>query len=58
MESLLQLTWIYFGLFVIQVILLPMLMFWLMIKLINNIFDTDLPVVIKHPASRSKTART
>lgn len=55
-DSLLKLTWIYFGLFVIQVILLPMGMFWLMVKLINNIFDTDLPVIIKH--SRVKSAVT
>jgi hypothetical protein len=53
-ESLLQLTWLYFGLFVIQVILLPMLMFWLMVKLINNIFDTNIPLIIKHSAIKSK----
>jgi hypothetical protein len=53
-ESLLQLTWIYFGLFVVQVILLPMLMFWLMVKLINNIFDTNIPVIIKHSDVKSK----
>jgi hypothetical protein len=53
-ESLLQLTWLYFGLFVIQVILLPMLMFWVMVKLINNIFDTNLPVVLKHTPGKSK----
>ena len=53
-ESLLQLTWLYFGLFVIQVVLLPLAMFWLIVKLINNIFETNIPVVLKHSAVRSK----
>lgn len=57
-ESLLQLTWIYFGLFVIQVILLPLIMFWIMIKIINNMFDTNLPVILKHSSGKSKIVKT
>ena len=57
-ENLLQLTWLYFGLFVIQAILLPMLMFWMMIKFINNMFDTELPVVLHQSSGKSRKTKT
>jgi len=46
-DNLVLLTWLYLGLFVIQVIALPLLMFWVMIKLVNLFFETNLPTMIK-----------
>ncbi len=40
-ESLLQLTFLYVGLFLIQVILLPLLSFWLLVKTANTVFHTN-----------------
>lgn len=57
-KNLLQLTWINFGLFVIQVILLPILMFWIIIKIMNNMFDADLPAVLKHSSGKAKINKT
>lgn len=45
-ENLLKLTFLYVGLFVVQVIILPLASFWILIKLANSIFDKDLPVLI------------
>lgn len=47
-ESLVELTWLYVGLFVIQVIALPLIMFWLLIKIVNGLFKTNFPTVIHH----------
>lgn len=48
MQSLLTLTFLYVGLFVIQVILLPIGVFWLLIKILNLLFQANLPVIL-HP---------
>ncbi len=48
-QNLLTLTFLYVGLFLIQVIILPLLTFWLLTKLINSIAQVDLPFLIhKH----------
>lgn len=47
-ESLVELTWLYVGLFVFQVILLPLIMFWLLMKLVNGLFRTNFPSLIYH----------
>ncbi len=54
-ENLLKLTFLYVGLFIIQVIILPLLSFWGMIKLANNLFQTNIPVILKHQAILKKT---
>ena len=41
-ENLLKLTFLYVGIFLIQVIALPILVFWLLVKLANSLFDTCL----------------
>lgn len=46
-DNLLLLSWLYLGLFVVQVIALPLLMFWVMIKLVNVFFETKLPTMLK-----------
>lgn len=38
---LVEVTWLYVGLFVIQILLLPLFMLWLMLKLVNKIFETN-----------------
>ncbi len=40
-ENLLKLTFLYLGIFVIQVLLLPLCVFWFLVKIINSLFDTN-----------------
>ena len=47
-ESLLQLTFLYVGLLLIQVLLLPLLTFFVLIKIINALFDIHLPAEVLH----------
>ncbi|MCI5123019.1 MAG: hypothetical protein D3925_00710, partial [Candidatus Electrothrix sp. AR5] len=47
-ESLLQLTFLYVGILVIQVILLPLLAFFFLIKIVNVLFDIHLPAEVLH----------
>ncbi|MCP4622698.1 MAG: hypothetical protein GY850_04105 [bacterium] len=44
--NLLKLTWLYAAVFLIQVILSPLLMFWLLTKMTNALFSTDIPPII------------
>lgn len=37
-ENLLRLTFLYLGIFVIQVILLPLLIFWFLMRIVNSLF--------------------
>ena len=41
-ENLLKLTFLYLGIFVIQVLILPLLVFWLMMKTVNAIVSKPL----------------
>ena len=40
-ENLLKLIFLYVGIFLIQVIALPIIVFWLFVKCANNVFDTN-----------------
>ena len=40
-ENLLKLIFLYVRIFLIQVIALPILVFWLFVKFANNVFDTN-----------------
>jgi hypothetical protein len=51
-ENLLQLTFLYVGVFLIQVIILPLLTFWLLVKTINFFLATHIPVILS-PSQRS-----
>ena len=53
-ENLLKLTFLYVGIFIIQVIVLPLLSFVFLIKIINTLFSTNMPMVLH--ASRSLNA--
>jgi len=37
----------------IQVIILPLLTFWLLVKTTNTLFQTNLPMILRH-SSKSK----
>lgn len=37
-ENLLRLTFLYLGIFVIQVLVLPLLMFWFLMRMVNSLF--------------------
>lgn len=45
-ENMLTLTWLFTGIFLLQVIVLPLAVFWLMVKLVNALFATRLPVIL------------
>ncbi len=47
-ENLLNLTFLYVGIFLIQVIIFPLLTFWFMAKAANALFNTSIPVVVRH----------
>ncbi len=53
-NNLLTLTFLYVGVFLIQVIILPLLIFWFLIKMTNALFQTNFPVILHH-SSKSKT---
>jgi hypothetical protein len=52
-DSLLKLTLLHIGLFVIQVILLPLLAFWILIKTSNLMFGTNFRPILADPISRA-----
>jgi hypothetical protein len=47
-ETLLRISALYAALFLVQVILLPLLAFWLLVKLANSLFALNIPYMIKH----------
>ena len=47
-ENLLKLTYLYAGVFLIQVVILPLLSFWLLVKTANALFQTNIPGILHH----------
>ncbi|HOO90195.1 MAG TPA: hypothetical protein PLA74_05165 [Syntrophales bacterium] len=47
-ENLLKLTFLYVGIFLIQVIVLPLLAFWFLVKTASALFHTNIPVLVHH----------
>ena len=47
-ENLLKLTWLYAGIFFIQVIVLPILMFWVLVKLGQSLLAISFPALFRH----------
>jgi hypothetical protein len=47
-ESLLALTFLYVGILLIQVVFLPLLAFFFLIKIVNALFDIHLPAEVLH----------
>ena len=52
-ENLLALTWLFSGIFIIQVVLLPIAVLWLLVKSIHSLFGLGLPVVSNAQAKSS-----
>ncbi len=50
-ENLLKLTFLYVGIFLVQVIILPLLSFWFLVKITNALFTSDLPTMLYHSRS-------
>jgi len=50
-ENLLKLTFLYVGIFLIQVIILPLLSFFFLLKIINALFNTNIPIILHHSQS-------
>ncbi|WOO39933.1 hypothetical protein [Rubellicoccus peritrichatus] len=50
-DNLLTLTWLFAAIFVIQVILMPLGVLWLLVKLVNVLFAISLPVFENHKSS-------
>ena len=48
-ENLLHITFLYIGLFVIQVLILPLLVFWFMAKAASSLLNLNVPVLIHLP---------
>lgn len=46
-SSLLQLTWLYVGIFFVQVIALPIGVFWLLVKITNALLSTQLSGILR-----------
>ena len=53
-ENLLNLTYLYVGVFLIQVIILPLLTFWFLVKIVNTLFQTKIPVILHQPSITKK----
>lgn len=45
-ENLLKLTFLYVGIFLIQVIILPLLIFWFFIKIADTLFQINIPIYL------------
>jgi hypothetical protein len=54
-ENLIKLTFLYVGIFLIQVIFLPLLAFWFLAKITNALFQADIPSILKHPQTSKTT---
>ena len=50
-ENLLTLTFLYVGIFLIQVIVLPLTVFWIFVKVANSLFIISIPTVLHHSRS-------
>ena len=53
-NNLLKITSLYLSIFLIQVILIPVLTFWIFIKIVNSLFTLKIPLIIKHAELKSK----
>ncbi|HBI15060.1 MAG TPA: hypothetical protein DDY20_06040 [Desulfobulbaceae bacterium] len=47
-ENLLELTFLYVGIFLIQVVILPLLSFWILVKTAATLFPASFPVVVRN----------
>jgi hypothetical protein len=55
-ENMLRLTFLYVGIFIIQVILLPILSFWFLVKIANVLFNRQWPVILRRGRDGGQSA--
>jgi hypothetical protein len=48
-KNLVKLTTLYVGVFIIQVLILPLLVFWGLVRTTNSLFSTEIPVILTQP---------
>jgi hypothetical protein len=53
-QSFVSLCSLYAGEFVIQVLLLPLLTWWVLVRIANAVFDANLPLLIRHRRAEAK----
>ncbi len=53
-SNLLKISSLYVAIFLVQVILLPIMAFWILIKIVNVLFTLSIPVIIKQSDLLSK----
>ena len=56
-ENLLRLTFLYLGIFVIQVLVLPLLMFWFLMRIVNSLFIGTTMTTAVHSDTTGETAK-
>lgn len=54
-ENLLRLTFLYLGIFVIQVLILPLLMFWFLMRIVNSLFLGSTMTTMGHSDTPGET---
>ena len=54
-ENLLSLTFLYLGVFIIQVLVLPILIFWLLMRIVNSLFLTTTMKTMAQPERQAET---
>jgi hypothetical protein len=54
-ENLLRLTFLYLGIFVIQVLVLPLLMFWFLMRIVNSLFYGTTMTTMEHSGTTGET---
>jgi hypothetical protein len=54
-ENLLRLTFFYLGIFVIQVLVLPLLMFWFLMRIVNSLFYGTTMTTMEHSGTTGET---
>ena len=47
-SNLIKLSYLYVTIFIVQVILLPLAIFWILARLANVLFGTGIPYLLKH----------
>lgn len=47
-SNLVKLSYLYVAIFAVQVVLLPLAVFWLLVKIANALFGTSIPYILKH----------
>ena len=54
-ENLLRLTFLYLGIFVIQVLVLPLLIFWFLMRIVNSLFISTVMTTTTNSLTPSET---